>query len=148
MDRDEIAQVLALSERARRSRRGAWPLFSLDASRFDAKLRMRRPPVTPDPKADRGPWVMPKVFRRQSTWWMNRKATMVDGTFVAFLRGKPDYCFDREELLTHGESSATLRRLDELVDAKGRCRFSPGDVVFREGASTLIGPKGRTVAGW
>jgi hypothetical protein len=109
-------------------------------------LLYRRPsshPV-PDPLTDAGEVILPKLFRRLSTWEVNRFAKMVQGSFRTYLQDHPDAVTLTDEFLDQGEASA-IHNLHDFVQPDGFFELWPEDLVFRESPSRLIGPGGAPV---
>jgi hypothetical protein len=98
-----------------------------------------------DAKRDVGPVVMPKLFRRLSTFSVEKKAQIASGAFRAFLRGQPDACFETRHFLSQGGAAARHRRLDEFVTKKAVFTFGLGDVVFQEKGSVVVARDGKVV---
>jgi endonuclease YncB( thermonuclease family) len=143
MSREEIGTIQALAERARQDRRGIWRRFSKHLQ-FDPDL-LHRPGDAPD-EDDRGPVVMPKVFRRLATTFAKHGDI---GEFKADLESAhpQDWCYRTEEVLSQGTSAAEPHKLAEFV-GNGSVHFAPGDLVFKEGASTLLDADGEPVQNW
>jgi hypothetical protein len=152
MSAAEIGTFTDLACRAWANGAGVWARYSGTArtTDFDWDLRYRRPtrahrPLF-DPAADTGDAMVPKIFRRLSTYLVNRKAGMVNGTFAAYLRAKrgTDTVHRTRDFLQQGPAAAPVAFLDEFIEA-GEFTVWPGDIVFREKPSTVLGPDGRAV---
>ena len=109
---------------------------------FDWYRHYRGANVTVDREEDVGPVVFPKLFRRYSTWKVNARARMVDGSFGAYLREHPDGCYDTAAFLDQGVTAAPHRRLDEFVRSDGRVVAGADALVFQEAPSDVIGKSG------
>lgn len=131
---------------------GVWAEYSGTArtAAFDWNLRYRRPTKThrpqPDPAADGGDVMLPKLFRRLSTYLVNRKAGMVSGTFESYLRAKrdSDTVHWTADFLAQGPAAAPVLFFDAFI-AGGNFTVWPEDIVFREKPSSVVGPDGRAV---
>lgn len=149
MSKAEIRRIQQLSMPARVKKSGVWknwkPLAKVDA--LNLKLLFRRKAVVPVPAEERGPVIMPKLFRRASTWKINRMAKMVTGGLGAYLAAHPDDCYLTGQFLG-GPYSAPHRKLHEFYRADGTFRLRPDELVFQEKESTLIGPNGKPVTSW
>ena len=146
MSKDEITALTDVANEAWSGDRGVWPLQNDYAKDFDWKLVFRRPSKNPavDAQADRGPVLFPKLFRRLSTWAVNKKAGMVTGTFHAYLKKNKDELFVADDFIAQGPAAQT-RTLDEFVDSDGFFSLWPEQAVFKEKPSTLLGPGGTPV---
>jgi hypothetical protein len=91
--------------------------------------------------------ILPKLFRRQSTFEVAETAGIVSGPFKNYLEAEPDACFETSDFLGQGLSAATPRHLDEFVDAIGTFTVGPKDLVFQEHASRVVDKKGNP-ANW
>lgn len=145
MTGDEIQTLLADAAAAENVNRGLWPHLDDHATAFEWNLRYRRPSTNPGPGAETGTFLFPKLFRRLVTYKVNRRATITTGSFPQYLGDHPDECYETANFLAQGPNAATTRRLDDFV-VVGRFTAAPGDLVFREKPSTLLGPGGTTPA--
>jgi len=142
MTPDEIVALRDLAVAAKKAKVGVWR-FAGNMVRerdFDASLVFRGKGAEPNPAGDRGKVIMPKLFRRLSTWVVNRRSKMVSGTFLAYLGKKPDELHLTADFLQQGPAAAAVHRLTEFIGANGAFRASPSDLVFREAPSHLVGP--------
>lgn len=147
MSAAEIQAFESLAAKAEKAKRGAWASYESKVVGFDFGLRYRsHGPARPD--LDKGPVLMPKLFRRQSTWAVSKKAGLVDGTFTAYAKAHGDSCFETADFLEQGPNAATVVTLDRFLTPTGEFTVGPGDVVFREAASKLARADGKPVAGW
>jgi hypothetical protein len=99
--------------------------------------------------SDKGPVILPKLYRRQTSWAARNKAKVTSQTFQKFLAagsgGKPDACFVTADFLANGVHSAAHRTLDEFVVAGKTIKFEPDGLVFSEAPSALIGSNGKPI---
>jgi endonuclease YncB( thermonuclease family) len=146
MSEEEILTLWNASDLAWQEGVGVWPHLPDNVGNLDWDLIYRRPSTNPvpDPMADSGDTIIPKIFRRLSTWAVNRYAKMATGSFHKYLGEHPDHCLLTEEFLEQGEAS-TIHQLDEFVHADGFVELWPEQIVFREAPSRLIGPGGADV---
>ena len=142
---EEIRSLLAAAAASMRDRRGVWKKLGASCARFDWDRRYRGKGAAPDASADTGSILVPKLFRRQSAWAVNRRAEMVEGTFASYLAARPEGCYVTEQFLEQGIESSTHRRLDEFVTSEGNVTMLPGDVVFQEDPSLVRGADGEEV---
>jgi endonuclease YncB( thermonuclease family) len=122
-------------------KRAIWRRYSRAIVAFDWDLVFRGTGAAPDPAADRGPVMLPKLFRRQSAYHVNRRARMVTGSFDRYLSSKKDEVHELSDFLTQGPQAAPVRHLHEFV-RDGTVTVAPHQLVFREKPSTLRGPAG------
>lgn len=148
MSADEILTLTDLASEAYYDGRGVWTALH-DYARstdFDFAVVYRGRNASPAPDADRGLVVLPKLFRRLAEYAVNRRATMVTGTFESFLRSKRlgDGVHLTAEFLDYGATAAPVRYLDEFV-TNGYVTVWPEQIVFREKPSRVTGPGGAPV---
>jgi endonuclease YncB( thermonuclease family) len=144
MTTPEITNLIALSEQARKGKAGIWKKATSDLTHFDRTLLFRNH-GTPDPTNDPGPVIMPKLFRRQSTFGIAKSAKMTAGAFNLYLRAEPDACFQTNDFLNQGVTAATPRRLDEFVTSAGMFTVGAKDLVFQEHTSKVLDKNGKPV---
>ncbi|MDX2155627.1 MAG: thermonuclease family protein [Hyphomicrobiaceae bacterium] len=140
MTEDEIEALLEAMRRGFGKGR-VLDAISSDTSAFDDRLVYRRNGPA-HPGADAGPVLMPKVFRRQVAYELQKKTGIVSGTFKAFLSDSPDFCFELEDFLRSTVHSATPRRLHDFVTGS-RLRVAPHEIVFKEKFSSVVDADGR-----
>lgn len=140
----EINDLIALSDSARKTKKGIWSKASQDLSVFDPSLVfLNKGPV--DPAKDKGPVFLPKLFRRRSTFASAKSAKMVSGSFKNYLKMEPDACFETSDFLDQGVTAATPRHLDEFVSPDSKFLVKAGDLVFQEAKSHVVGKDGKPV---
>lgn len=148
MSEPEITAIIGLADQAYADDLGVWPHLDdfVRSADFDLALVFRGKGAVPDPLADVGSVVVPKLFRRLAAYIVNRKAKMVSGTFESYLRSKraSDSVHLTAEFLTQGPAAAPVRFLDEFVQS-GFVTVWPEELVFREKPSRVVGPDGEPV---
>jgi endonuclease YncB( thermonuclease family) len=144
MTNQEINDLTALSEKARKNKIGLWARGTSDVSKFDRKLIFRNH-GTPDPSRDSGPVFVPKLYRRRSTFGVAVAANMVGGSFKKYLQMEPDECFEVKDFLIQGPHSAQIHHLDEFVTIGSLLTVGGKDLVFRENTSHVVGNDGKPV---
>lgn len=144
----EITTIVDLANQAFDGGLGVWPHLDdfARAADFDIDLVFRGKGAAPDPPADVGSVVVPKLFRRLAAYVVNKKAKMISGTFESYLRSKrsSDSVHLTSEFLSQGPSAAPVHFLDEFVQS-GFVTVWPEELVFREKPSTVVGPGGAPV---
>ena len=145
MTEDEINDFLALAQAAKKAKRGVWKSNSSDVNVFDKTLVFRKNgPVAPDS----GAVFMPKLFRRRSTYGVAKAAGMTKVRFKDYLALEPDACYETAEFLDSGPTVAVQHHLDAFISTAGRFLVGPGDLVFQEGKSKVVGPDGKPAQWW
>jgi endonuclease YncB( thermonuclease family) len=145
MSNEEIDLFYMAGRDAAKDRRGVWGIYDKAIGRLDFDLEFERKKTAPDTNDDEKPLVMPKLFRRLSTWAVNKRARMVSSTFDRYVEDRKDYCHERLDFLAQ-RTAADIRTLDEFIDG-GKFTIAPDELVFREKASNLVRPGGG-VADW
>jgi endonuclease YncB( thermonuclease family) len=148
MSREEIGAFLALTLTARavKLKGRLWAHYSKQVDAFEHDLRYRRHGPA-NPAGDKGPVIMPKVYRRLSVWAVGRKAKVIAGKFKAYLAGIDDKCYETADFMqqTH---AAEIQTLADFVTAQSKLSVLPHDLVFREAPGKLVGPDGKVITTW
>lgn len=144
MSAAEIQILLDATADAWNRQKGVWPYIADDVGRLDFTQRFRRPSEHPvwNAAEDLGTVVLPKLFRRLSTWEVNKKAKMFTGTFLKYLTEKRDQFHLLTEFLQQGPEAAETHFLHSYIDKSGFFYLWPEELVFREAASRLSIPGG------
>ena len=149
MSEPEIRQLIQMSHAARVNKVGVWknwrPTRRID--HLNLALIYRKQATGPIPSEEKGPVIMPKLFRRAITWKVNQMAKMVTGDLAKYLSAHPDDCYLTTEFLTDPHT-ARHRKLHEFYRPDGTFRVRPDELVFQEKPSELIGPNGKPVTTW
>ncbi len=146
MSEDEIDAFWTATDQAWAAGRYIWPELADYVGRLDWDLLYRRPsqsPVFVEPQ-DMGEVILPKLFRRLSTWEVNRYAGMVTSGFWSYLESRNDQFYLTDEFLAQ-PTSAPLYALHDFLGPDGYFSLWPEEMVFREADSRLIGPDGAEV---
>jgi len=142
----EIKTYLAAAKKGR-AKKKVWKLLQQIIPPFDPSLLFRRK-ATPDPVADKGPVILPKLFRRQCTWWAAKQAGATADEFVAYIaKGKTKTIVITDDFLATGKK-AKKYTLGSLLAADGTFTRAPDEIVFLEDPSKLIGPDQKPVLDW
>jgi hypothetical protein len=151
MTKPEIEVLLAAAKQAKNKKTPLWKNYSKSIA-LNEQLTFREPtknfkPI-PDPKKDKGPVILPKLFRRLVRYAMFKKAKIESGSFQKYLMKTPDYCNLLNDFLSQGSNAAQIRSLDEFFDSKGKFTLEPQELVFREKPSTLVDANGKKITTW
>jgi endonuclease YncB( thermonuclease family) len=139
---DEIDALNAAVKKGKAKKR-AWSDYSVAVNQFDKTLVYRRHgPV--DAANDKGPVLMPKIFRRQVSYQMQKAAGIAVGKFAEFLSQSKDACFLTREFLAQSIHTAPVRALHEFI-AGSAFTLEPQDLVFKEKFSDLLNKNGKPI---
>jgi endonuclease YncB( thermonuclease family) len=132
--------------------KGIGKAITKDANGFDWKLQYRPPSEKIQFKIgeDAGKLLMPKIFRRQTSWLVSKKAGIVDSkvNFKSFLEKKPDQLVLLDDFKLNGIHSAIVYSLHDFVTTKNTITKQPEELVFKEKSSLLVDSKGKKIEKW
>lgn len=144
MSADEILVLTQIGAEARAAKRGIWKDYSKKIVPFEWDLEFRGKGADPDPDADRGRVMIPKLFRRQAGFEVNKRSKMASGSFVKFLQQQKDDLHLADEFLSQGPSAAPIRFFHEFI-VDNQLKADPATLIFREKASRLRNKDGSPV---
>jgi endonuclease YncB( thermonuclease family) len=142
MEAEEIEAYLATLKKAQKKGR-IWKDYSTDTRKFDGNL-VYRPKGQIQPSRDKGKVLMPKVFRRQLAFRIQKKAGVFGGTFAEYLKANPDPCFRTDEFLEQGSNTAPVHALHGFMKGS-KFTLKPHEIVFREKFSSLVDKNGKRI---
>lgn len=149
MNDDEIKAFLTLTKTARTKKLPVWKNLAKTIPAFDFDLREPKKNETDVLATDKGPVILPKLYRRYTNWSARKKAKVTSQNFQKFLGegsgGKPDTCYAIDDFLANGVHSATPRNFAEFVEGGKTIKFQPDGLVFGEAPSTLVGADGKVI---
>ena len=148
MASEEIQGFINASKQGREKKKSAWSQLQDNIGKLNQKLIYRGKGASPDPAKDRGPLILPKLFRRLCTWTIYRKVGIETSTFQRYLADGRDACFLTEEFLEQGSTASTTYFLNEFIKTKGKIDFQPEDLVFSEKPSKLVDSDGKIITDW
>jgi len=121
-----------------------------DHRTFNSRLLEPKKGDTSVLATDKGPVILPKLYRRYTSWSVRHKAKVTSENFQQFLAagsgGKPDACFETADFLANGVYSASPRTLDQFVVGGKTIKFQPDGLVFQEAPSKLVGANGKPIS--
>ena len=147
---DEIHAIQALATSAQKNSKGIWAHETRNTAIWDDKLVFRGKGAKSQPAKDVGPVMMPKIFRRRTRYEVSHMNDLPEAadTFSGYLGSLEDGWIATKAFLAKPDvkkapkGQATLK---PLVDAHDMFADSPGDLVFFEAPSTLLGANGKPV---
>jgi endonuclease YncB( thermonuclease family) len=142
MENEEIEAFVKAMKKA--GKKNVWKHYALDAGNFEDSMVYRKTGAIPSAAADKGPILMPKLFRRQVAHRMEKKAKIFSGTLEAYLKSKIDSCFALDDFLENGVHAATPRRFDEFIKGT-KFSIKPHEIVFKEKPSKVVDDKGKAI---
>ncbi len=167
MNPEEILTLQALFEEARKKKRGIWPQFEKVVGQLSLMPFKHGVFDKKEEQADRGPFAVPKIYRRQLRYSVLQQNDLAPKTFNDYLAGKPlkgettkgtkDAWTTRATILKNPTmkkpTKAPNDSLAGLMNAKnvfptGAGISQPGDIVFFEQPSTLKKKNGAPITAW
>jgi len=157
---EEIRACLAATREAQANQAGLWPQFKQRVTTFRWKTIYRGSTIEDrrsrtararssflDPRfSDSGQVMMPKLFRRQAAWAVNRRAHMLTRGFATYLRQHPEPCAFTKEFLDAGGSVTNRYGMGQFVYSSGLVSFLPEWLIFIEADANVVGPSGERVS--
>lgn len=143
MTNAEINLLRALCKDARAKKKGLWPQFSNHVSTFDFALQFENPKLVDVNLAkDKGKFIIPKLYRRQTTYSAQKAAGIFNGTFQEFVLSQHKSFVPIELFLLQGKDG----KLEFLEDHLHKNKFdlNPDELVFVEDRSTLVDAPSKT----
>jgi endonuclease YncB( thermonuclease family) len=147
------AEITALRQAASTARPTSplWQNYTGQIDPLDMNLIFRQG-GPPNPAADQGPVIVPKLFRRLVAWTIARKAK-VPQTATTFLKalekiGLKDAFFLTDDFLAQGGNAADLQEFITHFSSAGKFTLDPDEMVFRESSSTLVDANGNEILDW
>jgi hypothetical protein len=136
MTDDEINTIIALAKTARSKKAPVWKYLAMTIGPFNFKLLEPKKGDTSVLATDKGPVILPKLYRRYTSWSVRHKAKVTSENFQQFRAagsgGKHDACFETADFLANGAYSASPRTLDQFVVGGKTIKFQPDGLVFQE----------------
>lgn len=143
----EIEEVSQHAAEAKSNGKGIWPHLTSDLAHPDLSL-VFRPGAVPDPQADIGPVLMPKLFRRLVAWQKAHDSGDFPGTLVDYLAAQTDPWARTSDFLRNPNIEPEANNLAALVYDQGFFELGPSEIVFFEKPSTVADAWGREIDSW
>lgn len=145
MSVDEMDELLKAAKKGKKKNR-VWKYLHRDTSKFRYSQEFR----DDDPNfilgQDFGVVLMPKLFRRQVNYEMQKKVDLFDGTLPEFMTKSKDPFYKIDDFVNEG-FEAKLYYLDEFFDGK-KFQLGPEEIVFREKYSNVVDEEGKDIENW
>jgi endonuclease YncB( thermonuclease family)/bifunctional DNA-binding transcriptional regulator/antitoxin component of YhaV-PrlF toxin-antitoxin module len=146
MSPGEMDDVLTAVKAGKKKKNRIWKKLNGDTSKFKYSQQIRKDVTGFKIGDDAGQLIMPKLFRRQAGYELQKKVKIFEGTFATYLTKSKDPFYKLNEFLNEG-FEAKLFYLDEFFNTK-KFTLSPEHMVFREKYSNVVDSKGNDVASW
>jgi endonuclease YncB( thermonuclease family) len=146
MSPEEIEDLLTAAKTGKKKKNRVWKKLSSDTGKFKYSQQIRKNVTSFKVGEDVGALIMPKLFRRQTGYELQKKIKMFAGTFAQFLTKSKDPFYKLDDFLNEG-FEAKLHYLDECFKNK-KFLLSPEDMIFREKYSNVVDEKGNDVETW
>lgn len=148
---EEINACLAAWQKGKTFKGRTSNAISKDASNFNWDLLYRMPKEVDgfEMGEDAGEALMPKLFRRQVSWMIAKKAGVISKStsFQTFLKKTPDQLILLDEFLEDGIHAAKVYALHDFIEGNIFDR-NPEELVFKEKPGTLVDEDGAKITEW
>ena len=145
MSEGEMAELLGAAKKGKKKNR-IWKYLRTDTGKFKYSLQFRKNATDFNMGDDNDILVMPKLFRRQVSYEMQKKVGLFTGKISEFLAKSKDPFYKIDEFILE-EFEAKLYYLDEFFSGK-KFQLSPEDLVFREKYSNVVDENGVAILNW
>jgi endonuclease YncB( thermonuclease family) len=145
MSEDEMAELLSAAKKGKKKNR-IWKYLRTDTGKFKYSLQFRKNVTEFNLGDDNAILIMPKLFRRQVSYEMQKKVGLFTGEISEFLTKSKDPFYKTEDFFLEG-FDAKLYYIDEFFNGK-KFQLGPGDLVFREKYSNIIDENGEFIVNW
>jgi endonuclease YncB( thermonuclease family) len=151
MSKDEITSIRQFANAAKKAKKGIWKHLASKIGQLNLGLIFRPPQDKPKSTAEAGPVLMPKIFRRQVKFTVSQINQLPNSAeFGKFLAAQSDGFVKTANFLKNPniKPSKKNQNLSVLLSQNGSFGTDPGDLVFFENSSTLIGADNKPVTSW
>lgn len=148
MTSEEISILESKACIGKQKRYGIWAGQSDKLSIFDPVFYWKKT-LKIDPKTDKGPLNIPKIFRRQVYYEEFKRADVSnDATLKNYLAKGKDKYYVKKEYFKKGEK-AVKHKLSDLINLNGKIKYGPGELIFLEYSGyTLKDKNGNVIKDW
>jgi hypothetical protein len=149
MTATEISLLNDKAKSAHKNFLGIWKDYSNQIVPFDFDLFTLNKPPYIEPMSDKGKFIMPKIYRRQVNYEVNRRAKIItDSSLKGYIKKGKDKCFKLSEFAAQG-TKAKIHYLDEYISKEGKIKvLEASDLVFKEAPATLRNHNGKRILKW
>lgn len=154
MQKEEIAIILEAWKKGKKKANRPGSSVSMNANKFDFNMMYRKPkkgveiPFTMG--EDAGEVLMPKIYRRQVSWLVSKKAKVISSatSFQSYLKKKPDQLVLLKDFLDNDLNAAVVLSLDEFLSSENLVLKKPEELVFKEKPGSLADANGKKITDW
>ena len=152
MSKEEIEAFLTAWKKGKKIKGRTSKSLIKDASKFDENLLYRRPGTVEDFKIgdDKGKTIMPKIYRRQVSWIVSKKAKVISAgtSFKTQLKKSPDQLVLLNDFLSDGLTASTVHALHDFISDENKILKKPEELIFQEKPGTLVNASGKKIVEW
>jgi endonuclease YncB( thermonuclease family) len=141
----EMDELLKAAKKGKKKKH-IWKYLHNDTGKFKYSHQYREHVLDFKLGNDFGVLLMPKLFRRQVAYAMQKKVSLFSGTISEFLAKSKDPFYKIDDFIAEGYD-AKLYYLDEFFNGK-KFQLSPEELVFREKYSNVVDERGRQITKW
>lgn len=145
MSPGEMDELLNAAKKGKKKNR-VWKYLRTDTGKFRYTQQFRKNVTDFSLGEDNGVLVMPKIFRRQVCYEMQKKVGLFTGKIAEFLTKSKDPFYKLNDFIEEG-FEAKLYYLDEFFKGK-KFQLSPETLVFREKYSNVVDEDGNEIENW
>lgn len=145
MSPGEMDELLKAAKKGKKKNR-VWKYLRTDTGKFRYTQQFRKNITEFTLGEDNGVLVMPKIFRRQVCYEMQKKVGLFTGKIAEFLTKSKDPFYKLNDFIEEG-FEAKLYYLDEFFKGK-KFQLSPEALVFREKYSNVVDEDGNEIEKW
>ena len=150
MTAEEISSLDNKAKFANKRSRGVWKDYSKNiVTPFDFDLFTLKKPPYIEPMSDKGKFIMPKIYRRQVNYEVNKRAKIIpDKSLKDYIKKGKDKCYEIKEFFIKG-TKAKVHYLDEYIGNDGKIHdLMPSDLIFTEAPATLRDSNDEKILKW
>lgn len=141
----EMDELLKAAKKGKKKNR-VWKYLRTDTGKFKYSQQFRKNITDFTSGDDFGIVLMPKIFRRQVNYQMQKKVDLFDGTLSEFMKNSKDPFYKIDDFMNEGFEAQPFY-LDEFFDGK-KFLLNPEQIVFREKYSNVVDEQGKDIEKW